>query len=80
MGLVRVPASVSLELCTRIMGANANSLYSDLAQSIYSRVVPALIMHFDWEFENPSAEHETVTMFMPRLHNVNMKWTQRILK
>lgn len=33
----------------------------DVAQAIMSKIIPAMFMHFEWSFEDPSAERKLVS-------------------
>jgi hypothetical protein len=52
----------------------------DLAMMILEKLIPMLVMHFNWEFQDPNAERYVECMFGARWKDVKVAWTNRIVK
>jgi len=49
----------------------------DLARAILFKILPMLLMHFQWDFEDKNRIRETECMFGVRWKNVKVVWTDR---
>jgi hypothetical protein len=50
---------------------------ADLAQAIYTKMIPMLFMNFDWSYVDPKAERKTRCTFSTRLIDVMVQWKVR---
>jgi hypothetical protein len=81
---MRASTNLWLYMQSRKTYANAHSeniqsklTLPDLAQAILYKLIPMLIMHFEWEFEDSDAERIRETMFGVRWRGANIKWKER---
>jgi len=49
----------------------------DLAQAIYTKMIPLLFSEFEWSFTDPDAEKVSQCTFSVRFINLMMQWKIR---
>jgi hypothetical protein len=51
--------------------------FLDLAQAIYTKMIPMLFSEFEWSFTDPDAEKVLQCTFPVRYVNLMMQWKER---
>jgi hypothetical protein len=49
----------------------------DLAQAVYTKMLPMLFSDFEWSYTDPEAEKKTQCTFSVRYMNLMMQWKER---
>ena len=57
-------------------GSGTNYLI-DLAQAVYTKMIPKLFMDFEWSYTDPDAEKRTQCTFSVRYMKLMMQWKER---
>jgi hypothetical protein len=69
----RVCESANSVVCEQIADHNL-----DLAQAIYTKMIPMLFMNYEWSYVDPKAKKKTICTFPTRLADVMVQWKARV--